>query len=430
MYNIKLNRDDSLFQYPPLNLMNVADASNVFHSGNYNIYIHIPYCIKKCDFCYYKSYEIKFKENIGIPEEYFEALLKEIDIYKEKEIFEGRFCNSIYIGGGTPTLMNLSQIEKLFNKFGQVFNYSKDIEICCEVRPGKETSNEKLKLLYDCGVNRISIGCQSLNDDILRENGRNHNVKWFYDTYDLVKGNKFKTVNVDIMSGMLGDDEKSFLETINKIVELKPENLAIYKMELYLNSELCKRAKKNRYIIMSDREEAELVKKAYQLILSKNYMLSCNFSFVSDMENVHVHQRQVWLGEEMIGIGVSSHSKAGLCIYQNENDILNYLDKLSKNIIPIKRAYRFTAYEEMVRDIIFGIKKLKYDTNYFRQKHGISINDIFNEQINYLINANYISVNDNLIATTLDGAIFADDIVKIFYPSDQNDIVMAHFNRS
>lgn len=429
MYNLKLNRNDSLFQYPPLNLMNVEDAANVFYPGDYNIYVHIPFCIKKCDFCYYKSYDIKFDEKAGVPNDYFEALLQEIDLYRERKVFDGRICNTIYIGGGTPSLMSLAQIEKLFGKFKQTFNYSSDIEICCEVRPGRETSREKLKLLHEMGVNRISIGCQSLNDSVLRANGRNHNVKWFYNTYDIVRENKFKTVNVDIMSGMVGDNEESFMETVSKVIELRPENIAIYKMELYLNSELSKKVKKNGLRVITDSEEADWVRKAYEFILAQSYSLSCNFSFVSDLANIHSHQRHVWLGEDMIGFGVSSHSKLGLCIYQNDNNIKNYLDMLADDKIPIKRAYKYLPRDEMARDIIFGIKKLKYDTNIFSSKYGIDVEDVFGDQLDFLVDSDFIERKDNMLLTTLEGAIYADDIIKIFYPPEHRDIVMAHFNR-
>lgn len=260
MNDIKLKREDFINQYPPLNLLNKQDVERIWEKEDFHLYVHIPYCIKKCDFCYYISYECKIHQ---IPEDYLDALKKEIRMYGDMEQIKGRKLRSIYIGGGTPTLMTLTQIKELLDVIWESFDVHDDVEFCCEVRPGPETKKDKIMLMKEYGLKRISIGCQSLNDNVLKLNGRNHNSKAFYKTYDMVRECDVFSINVDLMSGLLGDTLESFLFSVDEMIRLRPENLTIYKMEVYLNNQLYKRALDQEIKFMSDQEEAEMVTLAY-----------------------------------------------------------------------------------------------------------------------------------------------------------------------
>lgn len=428
MIELDLKRDDFINQYPPLNLMNAKDKNDLWKLPPYNIYIHIPFCIKKCDFCYYKSYEIPFNKE-GIPSEYFDALLKEMDIYNAEGKLNRRKYKTIYVGGGTPTLMSSKQLNDLFMSIEKNFSKEDQTEICFEIRPGIETSEEKLKILKSHGVSRISIGCQSLNDEILRINGRNHNTKWFYKTYELVKKVGFPTVNVDIMSGLVGETLDSYYETVRKLISIAPENITIYKMELYLNSKLYKLVANHTYSVMEDKEELEYTRRIYHFLIDNGYELNDNFSFRLNKKNEHIHRTATWFGEDMIGMGISSHSRKGYFLYQNTSDIKKYIEMVKGNELPINRAYHFTVFEDMVREIVFAIKKLEYDLDQFYKRYGIPAYILFKEQFDLLQKRGYIEIKDNIMSTTLEGALFADDIVKIFYPKGQENITLGHLKR-
>lgn len=426
MNDIKLKREDFINQYPPLNLLNKQDVERIWEKEDFHLYVHIPYCIKKCDFCYYISYECKIHQ---IPEDYLDALKKEIRMYGDMEQIKGRKLRSIYIGGGTPTLMTLTQIKELLDVIWESFDVHDDVEFCCEVRPGPETKKDKIMLMKEYGLKRISIGCQSLNDNVLKLNGRNHNSKAFYKTYDMVRECDVFSINVDLMSGLLGDALESFLFSVDEMIRLRPENLTIYKMEVYLNNQLYKRALDQEIKFMSDQEEAEMVTLAYNRIIESGYQFSDNYSFYTDEKYKQIHRYKTWQGEDMIGVGLSSHSCYGLTIYQNDNRMVDYMEHIQNGKIPIRRAYKFSLYENMVRMIIFGIKSVHYPLDLFFSKFGIRAEEVFADKLNYLQSKGFINIRDGVLSATMKGILYADDIVRIFYPKRYRDVVLAHKKR-
>lgn len=409
-----------------MNLLNKQDVERIWEKEDFHLYVHIPYCIKKCDFCYYISYECKIHQ---IPEDYLDALKKEIRMYGDMEQIKGRKLRSIYIGGGTPTLMTLTQIKELLDVIWESFDVHDDVEFCCEVRPGPETKKDKIMLMKEYGLKRISIGCQSLNDNVLKLNGRNHNSKAFYKTYDMVRECDVFSINVDLMSGLLGDALESFLFSVDEMIRLRPENLTIYKMEVYLNNQLYKRALDQEIKFMSDQEEAEMVTLAYNRIIESGYQFSDNYSFYTDEKYKQIHRYKTWQGEDMIGVGLSSHSCYGLTIYQNDNRMVDYMEHIQNGKIPIRRAYKFSLYENMVRMIIFGIKSVHYPLDLFFSKFGIRAEEVFADKLNYLQSKGFINIRDGVLSATMKGILYADDIVRIFYPKRYRDVVLAHKKR-
>lgn len=425
MNTIELRRKDFLNQYPLLTMMNKKYAEEMNEPVLTHLYMHIPFCYRKCDFCYYKSGNLVKNE---IPTEYFNALMKELEMYADKNIV----LRSMYWGGGTPTTMSAEQIEKILDKIYSLYKTTDDFEFCCEVRPGPEASDEKLAILKDKKIKRVSMGLQSLNADVLRINGRNHNIDMFYKAFERVKNHNIYSTNIDLMSGLIGDNQTTFMKSLEELVALGPENITIYKLQLYYNSTLYKRMREDNLKLLSDEEEFETVSNAYDYILSKGYMVADNFSFKKSEEYSHLHRVATWNGENMMGIGASSHSCVDNYIYQNEIDVPRYIEKIDNKQNPITRAYRFTPYEDMVRHFIFGIKSCNYHIANFEKKFGVDITRIFGDEIKWLEKEGYAAWNaskDSLI-TSKTGALYADDIIRAFFPGVQQQINMGFRDRT
>lgn len=424
MFEVELRRKDFLNQYPLLNMMNINYVADMKKPQPTHLYVHIPFCYKKCAFCYYKSENLVSKE---IPKEYFDALIKEIDLYAQKNII----LRSMYWGGGTPTTMSEQQIEFLLNHIYSKFQITEDFEFCCEVRPGPELTDAKIEALQKNRIKRISMGLQSLNPQILKYNGRNHSVEMFYQTYKKIKDAGIYSVNVDLMSGLVGDTLSSFMESLKKLVSLLPENITIYKLQLYYNSELYRKIRQEKVDIITDEEEFHMISEAYDYLTSMGYKPADNFSFKKSDEYSHLHRVATWNGEDMIGIGASAHSCANRTIYQNEIDINKYIEIVQEEKSPIKRGYSFSIYEDMVRHFIFGIKSCFYPLENFRKRFGIDIMHIFNDEIQWLVEHEYaqIDLQRNVLTTTKIGTLYADDIIRAFFPDKQKEINMGFQNR-
>jgi putative oxygen-independent coproporphyrinogen III oxidase len=424
---LQLRREDFIIQYPPINFLNVMETGNIWDKKEMNLYIHIPYCMMKCGFCYYLTFSIG---NKSIPDEYIDSLKREIELYAEMPEIKERPVRSIYFGGGTPTLLSEKQLESLLLLIKDKFNLLKNVEICFEVRPGKESSIKKLRLLRSLGTNRISIGCQSTDDAVLVANGRNHKVADFYETFECARQADIYCINVDLMSGLVDQTFDSWLETIDVISGLRPENIAIYKFELYLNNLIYKKYRSGKINLISDEAESEYIKAGYKRLLDKGYIFADHFSFIFDRKFDHIHRREIWRGSDMLGIGLSSHSCLNGYLFQNESKIDNYYNIIQKGLLPIKRAHKISKKEEMTQRIVFGIKELNINRHKFEESFGIDLMQIYGEQFYSLEEEGLLNINPESINLTFNGAVFADDIGREFYLPEHKNMMLAHVSRA
>lgn len=424
MSSVELRRKDFLNQYPLLNTMNRGSVHDLQRPKPTHLYIHIPFCYRKCDFCYYKSEILKENE---IPQEYLFALKQELKNHAKKNII----LRSMYWGGGTPTTMHVKQMQDLLEFIFRLFKRTEDFEFCCEVRPGNELTNEKINLLKEYNVKRISMGLQSLNQQVLRTNGRNHTVTAFYRAYNMLKESGIYSINVDLMSGLIGDTNESFMNSLKELVSLSPENITIYKLQLYYNSKLYYKIREGKFSIMSDLEEAKIISEAYDYLVSNGFEPADNFSFRKSKEYIHLHRVATWDGEDMLGVGASSHSCIDNAIYQNEIDIKKYICKIKDGESVITRAYLYSVYESMVRHFIFGIKSCNYNLDNFEKRFGFNIMKLFENEILWLKKEGYatLDLKKRILCTTKKGTLFADDIVRNFFPLKQKNINMGFENR-
>ena len=311
---IALRREDFTTSYPPYSVLNTKQTELLWQKKPINVYVHFPFCPKRCDFCYYKVEVPKGKDEI---QAYVDVLLKEIELLSCMPELHSCSMQTLYFGGGTPTLLSSDQLVAVTEAIFKLFPKMEDFEFCVEVRPGGEVTKEKLKTLKSLGVDRISMGVQSLDDDILLKNGRNHLSNQFYKTFEETRNAGFDWINCDIMSGMLGITDESWQNTVKTLADWRPENVAIYKMEVYYNTKLFKKVRHEPELLIDDAMEASHFEWARAYLESEGYMMWDCFSFTTNEKYIHRHRRNVQSGGEILGIGLSSHSYFNGFMYQN-----------------------------------------------------------------------------------------------------------------
>lgn len=422
-----LRREDFISQYPPLNYMNKGEVKDLWRRDVFHLYIHIPFCIKKCGFCYYKSIA---SPNGTVPDEYVTALKKEIQAYASMPEIQSRDVRSLYIGGGTPTLLSEEQLESILSLVMKSFHFTADFEFCCEAYPGPETTLPKINVLKSFGLHRLSVGCQSLDEEVLKANECNHETKEFYKVFELARKASVRTINVDLMSGLVDQSIESFMDTINKIVVLSPENISIYKMEVYLNNSIYKRLRQGSITLISDEEEIKYVRKGYGRLLEMGYSLANHFNFMISQEHDHIQRRGLWDGEDMLGVGASAHSCMNLFMFQDEPRIENYIEMLNQGEMPVMRAHEISKKEDMVQRAVLGLKNLKISRTEFLKEYGIDIMDVFPKQFRMLEREGFVNIKDSAIESTFEGALFADDIARELCLPEHKDMMLGHVKRS
>ncbi len=407
--------------------MHKMDVEDMWQREPLHLYMHIPFCIRKCGFCYYKSNAAGTK---GVPEEYVAALMKEIKDYASMPEIQSRKIRSLYIGGGTPTLLSETQMEAILSLLRKSFDFMPDFEFCSEARPGEETTLSKLELLKSFGLNRLSLGCQSLSEDILKANNCNHGVKEFYTVFEHARKAGVRTINVDLLSGLVNETLDTFMTTIDGIISLRPENVAIYKMEVYLNSALFRKLREGTIHLMSDEDEVVNIKKAYKKLLEAGYIQADHFSFMTSPEHDHVQRRRQWYGEDMLGLGASAYSRMNGFLSQNESRFPNYIEMINGGEKAVVRAHKISQKEKMVQRIVLGIKNMRIDRIKFQMDFGIEIMELFSEQLKMLESEGFITIHDDVIECTFKGAVYADDIAREFYLPEHKEMMLGHAKRS
>ena len=388
------------------------------------IYIHIPFCLKKCYYCDF----ISFPNKKEYEEEYFKKLKQEIE--SQKEVLEKSNVTTIYIGGGTPSIAkskNIAEIIKLIKEI--ISNNSKElekIETTIEINPGTVTK-EKLKEYYNIGINRISIGLQCTQDRLLKTIGRIHNYNEFLDAYLLARKIGFKNINIDLMIGLPGQDIEDIKDSIEKIIRLEPEHISVYSLIVEENTKMSKLIE-DGILKLPDEEQERMeynyVKNKLELAGYEHYEIS-NFAKKGYYSK---HNFNCWKQKEYIGFGIATHSYYENIRFSNTENFSQYLNtssedfennnipNLIKNIKEKNIANKTKIIEEIQGKedkekeyMLLGLRTLKgISITEFKQKFGKNPIYLFRKELEELVNEELIEIDLDYIRLTRKGLDLAN----------------------
>ena len=352
------------------------------------IYVHIPFCKKKCDYCDFISYCDKGM----LISDYIESVIKEI----ESQNIQSKIT-TVYIGGGTPSYIDSKYIIKILEKIKEK-NISEDAEITIEVNPGTVTE-EKLKDYINCGINRLSIGLQSTKDEILKEIGRIHEYADFLNTYNMAKKIGFNNMNVDLMIGLPNQKIIDIKESLEKILELNPNHISVYSLILEEGTSLFKKVEDGVLKIPDEELERNMywyVKNTLELNGYKHYEIS-NFAKEGYESK---HNLNCWNQKEYIGIGCAAHSYKNITRYSNTENIEEYINNIHKKCFEKNRIIHEVQTEDDARKefMLLGLRKVDgVKINEFKNKFGDNPIYLYRNQLDKLSKENLIIVdNDNI----------------------------------
>ena len=300
------------------------------------LYIHIPFCDRKCDYCDFVSY------SMGVPaqHEFKEALFKEIDMYRAK--CEKMVFNSIYIGGGTPSVIYEGFIYELTRKLYSTFHFEGEIEFTIEVNPNSVTSNKLMEYLRS-GVNRISVGVQCLDSKTLSNVGRIQSMSNIEHTFELLQKMGFTNVNADVMIGLPKQSLASVKETIDYLIQKNVKHVSVYSLQVEENTQLFKNIKMGKVKPLGDKACIKMYNTANEMLKSAGFVRYevSNFA-VPGYESKH--NFKYWKDVDYLGLGVSAHSFIDGYRFNNTAYLDEYIQMLNNNELPI-------ANKEFIRDV-------------------------------------------------------------------------------
>ena len=366
------------------------------------LYIHIPFCKQKCKYCDFISYANK-NENI---KEYIGALKQEIIENKDKtKDFQ---ISTIYFGGGTPSYIDSIYIVEILNTIKQNYNIRTNAEITIEVNPGT-VNIEKLKDYYEAGINRLSIGLQSTNNELLKLIGRIHTYEEFLDTYNTARKVGFKNINVDLMIGLPKQKIDDVKNSINEVIMLNPEHISVYSLIVEEGTQIEKEISKGILKLPEEdyeRKEYWLVKNILENAGYKHYEIS-NFAKPGYESK---HNMNCWEQKEYLGFGVSAHSYMNKIRYSNREDLQKYIDG---NTVVIHEKQDKQAEEKEY--MLLGLRKIDgIRISEFKNKFVDNPIYVFKNELNKLVEEDLIEVDIDQIKLTNKGIDLANIVWEEF----------------
>ena len=336
----------------------------------YGIYVHIPFCLKKCAYCDFASYP----NLLSKADSYLE------DVATEMKQYKGIYANSVYIGGGTPTCLKKEQLLKLVDKIKSTFLLTDDCEFTVECNP-KTADYDYFCALNNVGVNRLSIGVQSFNEDELKLLGRAHNAEEAKECIQMAKKAGFLNYNLDLMFGLPNQSLLDFKKSIHDALALEPAHISCYSLIVEEGTKMCDMVNRGE-LILPDEDEERRMYHALIKILSDNgyehYEIS-NFALRGMQSR---HNNKYWNREPYIGIGAAAHSNIGDFRFGNPPELDLYTDIVKNNVPDGRETEKLTAEDKMSEFIFLGLRKTEGISKIkFKDNFGIDIYEKYGEQI-------------------------------------------------
>ncbi|MFR8732679.1 MAG: radical SAM family heme chaperone HemW [Clostridium perfringens] len=342
-----------------------------------SLYIHIPFCAQKCLYCDFPS----FARKDHLRKAYIEALNKEIINLREKH--NNLEINTIFIGGGTPSVLEADELECLLKEVAKL-NMAKDIEYSMECNPGNLTE-EKLEVMKKYGVNRISMGLQAKQDNLLKGLGRIHNYKTFKENFLLAKKVGFNNINVDLMFGLPNQRLNEWEETLREIISLEPAHISAYSLIIEEGTAFYNLYENDKLKLPTEEEERKMYHLAKK-ILEENGFNQYEISNYAKEGKECRHNLAYWNMDNWIGVGSAAASYINGKRIKNISSVEEYINSINEKGEAVEEIINNSKNDNMEEFMFMGLRKINgIDENEFKKRFSMNINDVYGEILNKYI---------------------------------------------
>lgn len=401
-----------------------ALASPPDRSVPLGLYLHIPFCRKRCHFCYFRVYTDKNAQDVA---HYLDVLAREWELYAAQPAIAGRPLNFVYFGGGTPSFLSTQQLQSLAARLATTASWRDAEEITFECEPGT-LSETKLAAIRNMGVTRLSLGVENFDDRILELNGRAHRSPEIGEAYRYARALDFPQINIDLIAGMLGETEENWRRCVERTLEMEPDSVTIYQMELPFNTTISKDLLKGTRIfnepVVNWTTKRRWVQEAFESLERAGYHVRSAYTAVRNPSRTRfVYTDRLWQGADMVGLGVASFGHVNGVHMQNKDTWESYSDAVVRGEIPLNRAYRPTPDERLIRELVLQFKLGRVRPAYFRDKYGVDILQRFQGAIASLAADGYLGeASGDVVSLTRAGLLRVDTLLPRFFHEEHRGI--------
>lgn len=395
------------------------------HPVPLGLYLHIPFCRKRCKFCYFKVFTDKGGSEV---EEYLAALSREIELVSKLPVMGNRPFRFVYFGGGTPSFLSSRQLHRLVERLRANIDWSLAEEVTFECEPGT-LSEAKVGTLKEIGVTRLSLGVEHFDDAILRDNGRAHESREIERAWPWIKQAGFASVNIDLIAGMVGDTTPTWQDAVRRAIDMDPDSVTIYQMELPFNTVYSKD-------ILGGTIETpvadwplkrEWVDWAFDRLIDAGYEVSSAYTMVKPGVEFS-YRDNLWRGSDLLATGIASFGHVSGVHYQNEPEWGSYIGALDaegegdSSRLPIARALAITPHQALVREMVLQLKKGWLSPAYFQEKFGVDILQEWDDVWRGYSQQGYVVLGDERIELTRNGLLRVDSMLPAFFEPEHQGV--------
>jgi oxygen-independent coproporphyrinogen-3 oxidase len=349
---------------------------------------------------------------------YLDLAIRELQLYGAQPFIGGRKPQFVYFGGGTPSYLSEAQLQHLTDQMKAVLSWDEAEEVTFECEPGT-LSDHKLKVIRDIGVTRLSLGVENFDDHILEINGRAHRSREIRRAYNFARELDFPQINIDLIAGMVEETEANWQECVRQTIELSPDSVTIYQMEIPYNTEIYQEMKAQGLLVapVADwQTKRGWVRYAFAELEKAGYTVASGYTAVKHPERTHfVYRDSLWSGADLVGLGVASFSHVGGTHFQNQHDFEPYVAMLREGRLPLSRALTPTPEERMIREMVLQFKLGRINRAYFQGKFGVDVLARFGEPLAALQSGGVLIVDGDWLRLTREGLLQVDRLVHEFF---------------
>lgn len=363
------------------------------------LYIHIPFCVKKCAYCDFLSGPASNQQI----EEYVQALIEEIRYYKE---FVKKYeVSTVFWGGGTPSLLTGEQMKALMEALGQTFFIRQNAEITMEANPGTVTV-EKLLACQKAGINRISFGLQSVNNEELKMLGRIHTYEEFLESYEAARKAGFQNINVDLISAIPKQTVSSWEQTLQTIISLQPEHISAYSLIVEEGTTFAKlygEGCKLEHLLPTEEEERRMYERTEELLREAGYHRYEISNYAKEGYECQ-HNLGYWERKEYLGLGLGASSLIEETRFHNTDEMEEYLRDASNPILLRREQEKLDRQEQMEEFVFLGLRKIRgIQEEKFAEMFGEDIWDCYGKNLERVIKEGLLEREEGVLRLTRKG---------------------------
>jgi oxygen-independent coproporphyrinogen-3 oxidase len=338
-------------------------------------------------------------------------------LFHQTRALQGRQLRFAYFGGGTPSYISERQLAALVEGLNRHVSWANAEEVTFECEPGT-IRKPKLETLKEIGVTRLSLGIEHFNDDILEANGRAHLSEDVYRAYEWAREVDFPQINIDLIAGMMGESEAAWRDTVKRAIELEPDSVTIYQMELPYNTVISREMiEKGLDSPIADwPTKRRWVDYAFEQFQERGYRVASAYTLATTKKPCRfIYTDALWHGGDMIGLGVSSFSHFGGVHFQNVHSFEEYVGILRENRLPLLRALPLTEKQKLIREMVLQLKTGQLDAGYFKGKFGVDIWTEFQPTYDRLASDELLERRNGTIELTRRGLLEVDAFLADFF---------------